>query len=115
MARVREALAAVLAPEQLRVDEAALAAYARDESDSGVHAPDLVVFPADTRQVSQVFKACAVHGVPFTPCGARSGKSGGSLPLHGGVAVSLERMNRILSISPRTSPRWCSPASSPAT
>lgn len=100
VARVREALAALLAPEQLRADDAALAAYARDESDSGVHAPDLVVFPADARQVSEVFKACVVHGVPFTPCGARSGKSGGSLPLHGGVAVSLERMNRILSISP---------------
>ncbi len=100
VARVCEALAAVLSPGQVRRDADTLTAYSRDESDSGVYAPDLVVFPEDTRQVSEVFRACRAHDVPFTPCGARSGKSGGSLPLHGGVAVSLERMNRILGISP---------------
>ncbi|AKQ67145.1 Glycolate dehydrogenase [Myxococcus hansupus] len=100
VARVCEALATVLSPGQVRRDESTLAAYSKDESDSGVYPPDVVVFPEDTRQVSEVFKACAAHGVPFTPCGARSGKSGGSLTLQGGVAVSLERMNRILSISP---------------
>ncbi|GHG72358.1 FAD-linked oxidase C-terminal domain-containing protein [Comamonas sp. JC664] len=100
VARVCEALTTVLSPGQVRRDEAALAAYSKDESDSGVYPPDAVVFPEDTRQVSEVFKVCVAHGVPFTPCGARSGKSGGSLTLQGGVAVSLERMNRILSISP---------------
>ncbi len=100
VARVCEALTTVLSPGQVRRDEATVAAYSKDESDSGVYPPDAVVFPEDTRQVSEVFKVCAAHGVPFTPCGARSGKSGGSLTLQGGVAVSLERMNRILSISP---------------
>ncbi|MCP3101337.1 FAD-binding protein [Myxococcus sp. K15C18031901] len=92
-------LVTVLAPDQLRRDADTLASYARDESDSGVFPPDVVVFPRDTAQVSAVFKACVEQGVPFTPCGARTGKSGGSLPLRGGVAVSLERMNRIRSIS----------------
>lgn len=99
VARVCESLAHVLAPGQWRQDTDTLAAYGRDESDSGVFPPDVVVFPESTAQVSALFKACVAHGVPFTPCGARSGKSGGSLPLNGGVAVSLERMNRIRSIS----------------
>ncbi|NTX03678.1 FAD-binding oxidoreductase [Myxococcus sp. CA040A] len=99
VARVCEALTSVLEQGQLRRDADTLAAYGRDESDSGVFPPDVVVFPETTAQVSAVFKACVAHGVPFTPCGARSGKSGGSLPLNGGVAVSLERMNRIHSIS----------------
>ncbi|MFP2904304.1 FAD-binding oxidoreductase, partial [Pyxidicoccus sp. 3LFB2] len=94
-----EALARALSPGQVRRDADTLAAYARDESDSGVYPPDAVVFPEDTAQVSSVFKICGAHGVPFTPCGARSGKSGGSLPLRGGMAVSLERMKRIRSIS----------------
>ena len=34
------------------------------------------------------------------PVAARSGKSGGSLALAGGIAVSLERMSRVLEISP---------------
>jgi glycolate oxidase len=88
-----------LSPGQVRRDEDTLAAYARDESDSGVYPPHAVVYPETTEQVSTVFKVCNAHGVPFTPCGARSGKSGGSLPLCGGVAVSLERMKRIRSIS----------------
>ncbi|MFY2564192.1 FAD-binding oxidoreductase [Corallococcus terminator] len=97
--RVCEVLAGLLAQGQLRRDADTLAAYGKDESDSGVFPPDVVVFPESTAQVSAIFKACVAHGVPFTPCGARSGKSGGSLPLNGGVAVSLERMNRIHSIS----------------
>ncbi|NRD45017.1 FAD-binding oxidoreductase [Corallococcus exiguus] len=99
VAKVLEALTTVLSQGQVKRDEATLDAYARDESDSGVYRPDAVLLPETTAQVSAIFKACQAHGVPFTPCGARSGKSGGSLPLKGGMAVSLERMNRIRSIS----------------
>ncbi|RKH41207.1 FAD-binding oxidoreductase [Corallococcus sicarius] len=99
VAKALEALKDVLKEGQVKRDEASLDAYARDESDSGVYPPDVVLLPEDTAQVSAIFKACQAHGVPFTPCGARSGKSGGSLPLRGGVAVSLERMNRIRAIS----------------
>lgn len=97
--RAHAALVEVLSPSQVRRDESTLEAYSKDESDSGTFPPDLVVFPESTAQVSAVFRTCQALGIPFTPCGARSGKSGGSLPLHGGVAVSLERMNRILSLS----------------
>ena len=97
--RAQAALVEVLSPGQVRRDASTLESYAEDESDSGVYPPDLVVFPENTGQVSAVFRTCQALGVPFTPCGARSGKSGGSLPLLGGVAVSLERMNRILSVS----------------
>ena len=97
--RAHAELLALLSPGQVRRDPSTLERYARDESDSGVYPPDLVVFPEDTAQVSAVFRACQALGVPFTPCGARSGKSGGSLPLRGGVSVSLERMNRVLAVS----------------
>ena len=36
--------------------------------------------------------------IPVTPQGARTGLSGGALPVHGGIALSLERMNRVLEI-----------------
>lgn len=97
--RAFHALVEVLSPGQVRRDEDTLASYAKDESDTGVYPPDLVVFPESAVQVAAVFRTCQELGVPFTPCGARSGKSGGSLPLRGGVSVSLERMNRIRSIS----------------
>ena len=41
---------------------------------------------------------CAQHRVPFVPRGAGTGYTGGAVPMHGGVVISLERMNRILEI-----------------
>src|SRR3712207_9419028 len=79
--RAHAALVEVLSPGQVRRDASTLENYAKDESDSGVYPPDLVVFPESTEQVATVFRTCQALGVPFTPCGARSGKSGGSLPL----------------------------------
>jgi glycolate oxidase len=57
-----------------------------------------VVFPRSTAEVQTVFRACQALRVPVTPVGARSGKSGGSLPVAGGLSLCLERMDRILSI-----------------
>lgn len=99
LAALEAQLRGCLGEGQVRSDPQLLAAYAKDESDAGEFLPDLVVFPGSAGDVSKVFKACQEWGVPVTPCAARSGKSGGSLCLFGGVALSLERMNRILSIS----------------
>jgi glycolate oxidase len=93
------ALTAGLSPAQLRRDDDTRATYGHDESDTGDFAPDWVAFPESTAQVSLVFRTCQALGVPVTPVAARSGKSGGSLPLLGGVSMSLERMNQIRSIS----------------
>lgn len=98
-----QALAAVRAQLKGQValadDEATLTAYGHDESDTIDAAPDLVALPETASQVQHVFRVCQAHRVPFTPVGARSGKSGGSLSLLGGVAVGFERMNRIVGIS----------------
>src|SRR5690606_17173737 len=41
---------------------------------------------------------CNQHQIPITPMGARTGLSGGAIPMHGGVALSMERFNEILLI-----------------
>lgn len=64
-------------------------------------APQAVVFPQTTLEVQQVVRACAEHQVPFVPRGAGTSIAGGSLPVGGGVMISLTRMNRILEISHR--------------
>ncbi|HZH02229.1 MAG TPA: FAD-linked oxidase, partial [Myxococcaceae bacterium] len=73
-------LAQTLAPHQLWDDAEALAPYGRDESDAGEYPPQLAAFPETTAQVAAVMSACQRNRIPVTPCGARSGKSGGSLP-----------------------------------
>ena len=44
---------------------------------------------------------CNEVNIPVTPCGARTGLSGGSLPVCGGVAMSMERFNNIIEIDER--------------
>lgn len=93
-------LARLLPPDRLVTDPEKLEAYGRDEADLGTFAPDAAVLAEGAADVQAVFAACTRHRVPVIPVGARSGKSGGVLALHGGIAVSLERLNRILEISP---------------
>lgn len=60
--------------------------------------PDAVVFPKSPAEISLILKLANQENFPVVPRGAGSGFSGGSLPVEGGVVVSLERMNKILKI-----------------
>ncbi|EAX48020.1 FAD linked oxidase domain protein [Thermosinus carboxydivorans Nor1] len=58
--------------------------------------PDVVVRPLTTEEVSKVMALANEHGIPVTPRGAASGRTGGSIPLAGGISLSLDRMTKIL-------------------
>ncbi len=60
--------------------------------------PDAVLFPQSAEEISHVLKLANSENFPVTPRGAGSGFSGGSLPVEGGVVLSLERMNHVLEI-----------------
>lgn len=53
------------------------------------------VLPARTSEVSGVMKVCHQHGIPVVARGGGSSLVGGSVPLGGGVVLSLERMSGI--------------------
>ncbi|MFZ7110853.1 MAG: FAD-binding oxidoreductase [Desulfatiglandales bacterium] len=60
--------------------------------------PDLVVEATETEQIQALLRLANRYAFPVTPRGAGSGLAGGAVPVHGGVVLSLARMNRILSI-----------------
>lgn len=64
-------------------------------------APDIVVFPTSTAQVSAVVKQCNQFNVPFLARGAGTSLSGGCLPIGGGVMIVLTKMKKILEINLR--------------
>ena len=66
-------------------------AYTVDKS-----SPVVVVLPETTEEVSEIVKICCRNGLPFTPRGAGTGLSGGSLAAKGGVIISTKRMTKIL-------------------
>lgn len=79
-------------------DEENLEKYSRDET-MGLQAfPDVVVKVRSADEVSKIIRLAGEYAVPVTPRGLGTGLSGGSLPVHGGILVSMERMNQILEI-----------------
>lgn len=75
--------------------------YGHDETEDLRFPPDVVVRARTTAEVAAAVRLCAVHAVPLTPIGGRTGLSGGALSVHGGVGLALDRMDRILSIDER--------------
>ena len=71
--------------------------YAYDAT-SAKSMPDAVVLARSAEDVSKVMKYASEHGVPVVPRGAGSGLSGGTVPAHGGIALSLTPMNHIKEI-----------------
>ena len=63
------------------------------------HEPDVVVFAQSTDQVSALLKFANARKIPVTARGAGYGYVGGCVPVLGGIALSLARMNRIKEIS----------------
>ncbi|RPJ71570.1 MAG: FAD-binding protein, partial [Acidobacteria bacterium] len=84
-------------PAFVRADEEARAKYGQDGLKRG-HLAELVVIPGTTSEVAAVAEACHAARVPLVVRGGGTGYSGGSVPLHGGVLLSMERFNRILEI-----------------
>ncbi len=93
-----EDLGRIVGRDHVLTERERLLPYGHDESDLGDHLPEIVVRPRTAGEIAQVLKLCGNLGVPVTPSAARSGKSGGSLPVRGGVALSMERFDRILEI-----------------
>jgi glycolate oxidase len=100
VAAALEEIARAVPPDRIVVGGEKLEAYGRDESDLGTYPPDVAVLVERAEEVQAIFAAASRHRVPVIPVAARSGKSGGVLAVEGGIAVSLERMDRILEISP---------------
>ena len=63
--------------------------------------PDLVVRPLTTAEASAVMAIANEHSIPVTARGAASGRTGGSIPLAGGISLSLDRMTNIIELDER--------------
>ena len=80
------------------LDKNSLNDYSHDETEDLKFLPQIVLKPCNTDQVSKIMIYCNKRNIVVTPCGARTGLSGGSLPIYAGVALSLENFNKILQL-----------------
>ena len=88
----------LLGRSRVSVEPATLAEHAKDKWFAS-RTPEVVVFAESTADVSKLLKFAHRRRIPVTPRGAGYGYVGGCVPAHGGVALSLARMNRIKEIN----------------
>ncbi|QDG87301.1 FAD-binding oxidoreductase [Pseudarthrobacter sp. NIBRBAC000502770] len=101
MGSIVDELEAILAPGQVDTGEVPLRRYAVDQAPViDFQLPLAVVFPESVADVQSVVKACADSGVAIVPRGAGTGVSGGAHATANCIILSLERMDRILALSP---------------
>ncbi len=88
----------IVGKENVLISPEALKAYSYDGTTDWQHEPDVVVFPATADQISLIMKMANREKIPVTPRGAGTNVSGGSIPILGGIALVMTKMNRILKI-----------------
>ena len=88
----------LLPPGELTFSDSVLEAHAGDKWFAS-HRPEAVALPRRTASVAALLHFAHQHQIPVTARGAGHGYVGGCVPVQGGIALSLARLNRILEIN----------------
>jgi len=98
MFNLKETLINICGEDNVYDDQYTLEVYSKDNTEKLSFLPDIVVKPKDKFEISAILKLANKLLLPVTPRGGGTGLSGGSLPINGGIVLSLERLNKILCI-----------------
>jgi D-lactate dehydrogenase (cytochrome) len=101
-APVREALVRdlrALVGDRATTNATQLEHHSHGESWHDHAAPDVVVFPTGTDDVSAIMKVAARHRAPIVPFGIGSSLEGHVNAFSGGVSIDFSRMARVLAIN----------------
>lgn len=79
-------------------DEQSLVSYSYDATPMYQAKPEAVVFPVSTEEVSAIMRVASMEGIPVYTRGSASNLAAGTVPLHGGLALVMTRMNRLVEI-----------------
>ena len=96
---VLEKIARIVGADSLITRPDDLRQFARDGTNLE-YMPDAVAFPKNSKEISEILALANREYFPVIPRGAGSGKSGGALPVQGGLILAMDLLNRILTIDP---------------
>ncbi len=102
--RVERALIEIdraLGTSKLLVEEAARLPYASDDSLSEPCVPDAVVLASSREDVATVLRVAGAHAIPVTPRAGGSGRTGGAVPVAGGIVLATASLDRVVDIDRR--------------
>src|SRR5579883_2257914 len=90
-----------LGPSKVLTTEEACAPYGTDESDVLGRAPDAVVLAASADDVAAALEIADRCDVPLTPRAAGTGRTGGAVPVAGGIVLATNALARVKEIDRR--------------
>ena len=96
-AEILSALRDAVGGKAVVLDPERLSEYGKDAGDIACP-PEVLIEAEDEDQVLAVVRFANRFRVPVTPRGLGTGLAGGSVPVCGGIVLSLSKMNNILSI-----------------
>jgi D-lactate dehydrogenase (cytochrome) len=94
---IRKRISDSLGDACIVTDQDEVEPYSQDASGLS-YPPELVVRVQETSQIQRLMRLANEYKFPVIPRGGGSGLAGGCLPVFGGVVLSLEKLNRIISI-----------------
>ena len=89
-----------LLPESISTKAAIKKQHGMNETYFPEMLPDAVVFPKDTKEVSEILKICHEEKCPVVAWGTGTSLEGNALAEKGGVSLDMINMNKVLSINP---------------
>jgi glycolate dehydrogenase FAD-linked subunit len=92
-------LVSIFGKENVLTDMEDMIAYSYDASHFEI-LPEAVAFARTTEQISRLMAFAYKERIPVTPRGQGSGLSGGSVPLHKGVVLVMDKMAKIIDFDP---------------
>jgi glycolate oxidase len=96
--KARRLLDARLGPSKVLTTPDACERFARDESEAEATLPDAVVLAGSSDDVAVALAVAAEADCPITPRAAGTGRSGGAVPVAGGIVLATLGMSAIKTI-----------------
>lgn len=90
----------LLGDERATVNPTVLEHHSHDESYHTPRFPEVVVFPRNAEEVSQILKLANEQRIAVTPFGLGTSLEGHAIPYQGGISMDFSMMNQILEVRP---------------
>lgn len=90
--QLKQAVASLITGQSIGLD------YSHDEYPGESFMPECVAEAVSTEEVAAVLRICSENGIGVTVRGAGTGQVGGSVPVKGGVVLSVKAMDKVLGI-----------------
>lgn len=88
----------VLKEDQVSINLTVRELHSKDESYHKISLPDIVVFPKNTNEVSEIMKLANHYQIPVVPFGRGSSLEGHIIPYDNGITIDFTLMDKILEV-----------------